>query len=259
MVIKTIKTRILLPPRDDLLDAIKRSLPGLKEKSVVVITSKVVSVWQGRCIPAEEYADRDELVMEEADEYLPRKLVPGGWCIQTIKDNILIPSAGIDESNANHHYVLWPEDPTGAAKKIWQWIRKTYRVKKVGVIITDSRSLPLRRGVLGFSLAHYGFLPLKDYRGIQDIFGRELQMTQANVVDGLAAAAVMLMGEGSERTPIAVIEDVPWIKFAERPARSRKPFSSLEVKIKDDLYYPLISGVPWRKGGGGTGRRRREK
>jgi putative folate metabolism gamma-glutamate ligase len=250
MFIKTIKTRVLLPPRDDLLDAIKKSLPKLKEGSVVAVTSKVVSIWQGRCVPVSEYPDRDKLIAEEADEYLPREFVPGAWCIQSIKNNLLIPSAGIDESNANHHYILWPRGSNAVAKKIWQWLRKTYRVKKVGVIITDSHTIPLRRGVLGISLAHYGFSPLKDYRGTPDIFGRELQMTQTNITDGLAAAAVMLMGEGSERTPLAVIEDVPWIKFVNRPVKSTKPFSSLEIKTKEDLYYPLIAAVPWRKGGG---------
>lgn len=251
MIIKTIKTRVLLPPKDDLLDAMKRSLPKIKEKSVVAITSKTVSIWQGRCVPVSAYPDRDALIAREADAYLPRKFVPGAWCVQTIKNNLLIPSAGIDESNANHHYILWPDDPSGAAKKIWQWVRKTYHVKNVGVIITDSHTIPLRRGVLGISLGHYGFSPLKDYRGTADIFGRELQMTQTNIVDGLSAAAVMLMGEGSERTPIAVIEDVPWITFVATPRKSKKPFSSLEIKTKEDLYYPLISAVPWRKGGGG--------
>ena len=252
MIIRTIKTRVLLPPQDDLLDAIKKSLSQLKEGSVVAVTSKVVSVWQGRCVPVSEYPDRDKLVAEEADQYLPRKFVPCAWCIQSIKNNLLIPSAGIDESNADHHYILWPRNPGATAKKIWQWLRKTYHVKKVGVIITDSHTIPLRRGVLGISLAHYGFSPLKDYRGTPDIFGRELQMTQTNIADGLAAAAVMLMGEGSECTPLAVIGDIPWIKFVSHPIKSKKPFSSLEIKTKEDLYYPLISAVPWRKGGGGT-------
>jgi len=244
-----------VPPQDDLLGVMKESLPKLREGTVVAVTSKVVSIWQGRCVPLEKYPDRDELVKEEADKYLPRKYIPGGWCIQTIKNNLLVPSAGIDESNADRHYILWPRDPNASAKKIWQWLRKTYCVKKVGVIITDSHTTPLRRGVLGISLAHYGFSPLKDYRGTPDIFGRELQMTQTNIVDGLSAAAVMLMGEGSECTPLAVIKDVPWIKFVDRPLKSRKPFSSLEIKIKEDLYCPLISAVPWRKGGGGKKRR----
>jgi len=254
MIIKTIKTRILLPPQDDLFSVMKRSLFKIKEGNIVAVTSKAVSIWQGRCVPVKDYPDRDKLIAEEADQYLPREFVPGAWCILALKNNLLIPTAGIDESNANHHYILWPRNAGGAAKKIWTWLRKTYHVKKIGVIITDSHTIPLRRGVLGISLAHYGFAPLKDYRGTPDIFGRELQMTQTDIADGLAAAAVMLMGEGSERTPLAVIEDVPWITFVSAPRRSKKPFSSLETKAKEDLYYPLISAVPWHKGGGGRKR-----
>ena len=76
MIIKTIKTKILLPPQDDLLTAMKKSLPKLKEKSVVAITSKVVSIWQGRCVPVDEYPDRDKLIAEEADEYCRENSFP---------------------------------------------------------------------------------------------------------------------------------------------------------------------------------------
>ena len=51
MIIKTVKTRILKPPKDDLLEVISQSIKSLPEKSIVVITSKVVSIWQGRCVP----------------------------------------------------------------------------------------------------------------------------------------------------------------------------------------------------------------
>jgi F420-0:gamma-glutamyl ligase len=76
-------------------------------------------------------------------------------------------------------------------------------------------------------------------------------MTQTNIPDGFAAAAVMLMGEGDERTPLAIITDVPWVKFVERLQRSRKPFSSFEIRTREDLYYPLLSGVKWKKGKSG--------
>ena len=38
MIIKTVKTRILKPPKDDLLEVIGSSVTSLKEKSIVVIT-----------------------------------------------------------------------------------------------------------------------------------------------------------------------------------------------------------------------------
>ena len=110
MIVKPIKTRIIIPPKDDLLEAISNSIKYLKEKSIVVITSKVVSIWQGRCIPVSQYKNKDDLIIKEADFYIPRKSAPGQWCLQTIKNNLLIPSAGIDESNAMGHYILWPDN-----------------------------------------------------------------------------------------------------------------------------------------------------
>jgi len=251
MKIIAVKTAVIHPPKDDLLAAIADAIPSLKEKSVVIITSKVVSIWQGRCVPMNRYAKKDELVVREADLYLPREMTPGAWCMHTIKNNVFIPSAGVDESNADGYYILWPKDPMLTAKKLWTWLRKKYGVKDLGVIISDSHTIPLRRGVMGISLAHYGFEPLKDYRDTPDIFGRTLKMTQTNIPDGLAAAAVVLMGEGDERTPLAVITDIPWVKFADRPRRSKKPFSSFEIRTNEDLYYPLLSGVKWKKGRGG--------
>ncbi len=251
MKIQAIKTDVIHPPKDDLFPAIVKAIPSLKEKSVIVITSKVISIWQGRCVSMDRYAKKDELVMREADLYLPREMTPGAWCMHTIKNNIFIPSAGVDESNADGYYILWPKDPARVAKKLWMWLRKKYAVKDLGVIVSDSHTIPLRRGVMGISLAHYGFEPLKDYRDTPDIFGRTLKMTQTNIPDGLAAAAVVLMGEGDECTPLAIISDVPWITFVEHPRRSKKPFSSFEIRTHEDLYYPLLSGVKWKKGKNG--------
>jgi F420-0:gamma-glutamyl ligase len=269
MKITAIKTAVLRPPKADLLRAIADAIPqsSLREKSVVVVTSKVVSLWQGRCVRAEAFGSspanqararraKDALVMREADYYLPRSATPGEWCMHTIKNNMLIPSAGVDESNADGYYILWPEDAAGAARKLWTWLRRKYGVRELGVIISDSHTVPLRRGVLGFSLAHYGFAPLKDYRGKRDLFGRELKMTQTNIPDGLAAAAVVLMGEGAERTPLALITDVPWVEFEAAAGRAKKgqrqkEFSSFEVAAREDLYYPLLSAMKWKKGKGG--------
>ncbi len=253
MIVKSIKTRIIFPPQDDLLSAISESIKTIPEKSIIVVTSKVISIWQGRCIRLEKYLDKDLLVMQEADAYLSRQATPGAWCMHTLKNNIFIPSAGIDESNGNNHYILWPKHPKQTAKKLYQWLSKKYHVKNIGVIISDSHTIPLRRGVLGISLAHYGFVPLKDYRQTKDLFGRKFTMSQTNIADGLAAAAVMIMGEGAECTPLAIVQDVPWIKFVSKPALPNKPFSSFEIKSKEDLYFPLISSVPWQKGRGGMG------
>ena len=251
MLIQPIKTRILHPPQDDLLAVIKKVLPRMRERSVLVITSKVVSIWQGRCIPKSTFPDKDELIKKEADFYLPREATPHGWVMHAIKHNIFIPSAGIDESNSGEYYTLWPSNPKSTAKTLWQWLRKTYGVRKIGIIISDSHSIPLRRGMIGFALAYHGFTPLKEYRGTKDLFGRDMKITQANFPDALASAAVLAMGEGKESMPLAVIRDIPALKFTSHPYKPRRAHSSFEIKTKEDLYYPLLSSVPWKKGGRG--------
>ena len=64
MEIIPIRTKAILPPQDDLLKKIKDASFELKESDCIAITSKVVSIWQGRCIPKNE-ADRDDLIKKE--------------------------------------------------------------------------------------------------------------------------------------------------------------------------------------------------
>jgi coenzyme F420-0:L-glutamate ligase/coenzyme F420-1:gamma-L-glutamate ligase len=47
----------------------------------------------------------------------------------------------------------------------------------------------------------------RDWRGERDLSGRELGVTVECVVDELAAAANLLMGEGSSGTPAVVARD----------------------------------------------------
>lgn len=245
MLVRAIKTRPLIPPQDDLLSVIRESVFNLKEKSIIVITSKVVSIWEGNCIKLSEIKNKDELIKKEADLYLDRHKVPEKYVMLTLKNNILIPTAGIDESNAKEHYILWPKDPFLSAKKIYDFIKKEFKLKEFGVIITDSHTVPMRCGMMGIGISFYGFWPLKDYRGKEDIFGRKLKISQVTIVDSLAAAAVYEMGESSEQTPIAVIENAGDIKFGNFDFSKTNP---LEIKMQEDIYYPLLKSIKWKKG-----------
>lgn len=214
---------------------------------MVAITSKIVAIHQGRCVSMAQVGDKDKLIEQEADLFLPRDLVPHQWALLTIKDGTLLPTAGIDESNANGYYILMPHDPDKFAQEMWLFLRQEFKVKELGVIITDSRTVPMRWGVSGVSLGYYGFDPLADYRGTPDIFGRKMKISMANVVDALAVGAVYLMGEGSETQPLVLIEDLPQVKFEESPTHRQM----LKVDSENDLFAPLINSVPWKKGGGG--------
>jgi len=247
MQVKPIKTRLFKPSRDNLLEEILKRIKKLPEKSVLVIASKVVSIHQGQCILKSKVTDKDELIKKEADRYLPRSAVPDGAVMLTIKNNILIPTAGVDASNAGDYYILWPRNPQKTAREIYSFLQKKYRVKNIGVVIVDSHTVPMRRGVLGIALGYYGFKPLNDYRDTRDLFGRKLVMSTVDVVDALATAGVLVMGEGKERTPLALITDIPFVQFTNRPYKPKKKHSSLYIKWNEDLYGPLLKAIKWRK------------
>lgn len=248
MIITPIKTRKFLPPKDSLDDLIDFITPGLKENSIVVISSKVISISEGRCIKVSDI-DKDQLVVKEAELFIPRGFTPRGGRVHTIKHHTLISAAGIDESNGNGYYILWPKNPKASASKIWKKLRKLSKIKNLGVIITDSTAIPFRRGVTGISIAHFGFVPLRDYRGQPDIFGRHFKFEQTNIPDSLAAAAVFLMGEGLEQTPIAIITDLPKIQFTEKNIRTHKSHSTFNVPLKEDMFRGFFESAPWKKGG----------
>lgn len=248
MNVRAIKTRRLNPPADDLLSAIDASIDALRERSVVCVSSKVVSIWRGRCIPASEVGDKDSLIRQEADEYVERDFVPGGFVMHTKKNGLIIPSAGIDASNADDHFILWPKDPFVDAVEILSFLKKKFSLSELGVVIIDSHSIPFRRGTIGISLAHAGFSGLQDYRGEGDLFGRTLSITQKNVADGFACAATVVMGEGSESTPLAVIEDIDFVEF--NPSDENvSEFSSFSVPFDEDIYSPFFKSAPWKRGG----------
>ena len=69
---------------------------------------------------------------------------PGGHVMLTMKNNILIPTAGIDESNGKGYYILWPKDPYQSAKKIYNFIKQEFKLNNFGIIISDSHCVPLR-------------------------------------------------------------------------------------------------------------------
>lgn len=49
-----VTTRILQPPQDDLLSVIRGSLTDIKNGDVMLISSKVVAIHEGRCVPKQQ-------------------------------------------------------------------------------------------------------------------------------------------------------------------------------------------------------------
>ncbi len=249
MKITPIKTEKIVPNKSNLFDILDKYVVSFKEKSILVITSKIISICQGR---VEKIGNdllkkkKHRLMVNEADYYLPPEENKYGMTI-TIKDSVLLPSSGIDESNGEGIYIFWPRDKQKVANSVCSYLRKRFKLKYVGVVITDSKTTPLRWGTTGVGISHSGFLALNNYIGKPDIFGRKLKVTKANVLDGLAAAAVLVIGEGNEQTPLAIVEELPFVQFQTRnPTRSE--LENFKISIDDDIYSSLLKAVNWRKG-----------
>lgn len=227
----------MLPPQDNIYPVLDKHLPPLANGDILVITSKVLAIHQGRSVKIlkDSPQEKNALIMQEADRYIPPRRRPGQHWHLTMKDNTLIADAGIDKSNSNGYYILWPKNTKKLAKEIWQYLRKKHRIKDLGIIVVDSHLIPLRSGTVGISTASWGIVPRNDYRGLPDIFGRKLKYTKANVLDALAAPSVFLMGESSECTPLLVIRDTPNVQFTER---DMSKIFLIDPEI--DIYEPIL-------------------
>ncbi len=236
MNVQAIRTPIF-KKNDDLAQFIFQSVPNalVREKIIVAVTSKIVSLSEA-CLVSRDMIDKDALVKREADHYLGDI---GYGCHLTIKHGLFIASAGIDESNVEDGgYVLFPPHPFESCLALWEALRAKWNLQELGVVFTDSHTTPLRRGVTGISLAHAGFQAVRSLIGQPDLYGRELKMTTMNLADGLAGAAVMMMGEGSESTPLAIVSDAP-VDFIFNPSADRSR-TEVQIPAEEDLYFPLF-------------------
>jgi|SRR5581483_8272216 len=243
MIVKPIKTH-KITQKDNLEAILDKYLPKIGEETIVVVTSKIVSICEGRIVPIEG-SDKNELIKEESEFYLPK----GGTydLTLTVNQNSLRVGAGVDESNGNGFYILFPKDPQKSANRIRDYLKKKFNIKKIGVLLTDSRTKPLRWGITGEMLSHSGFKAINNKIGKLDLFGRKLKMTQINVADELSDAAAAVMGESDEQTPLAIITDIPFVSFQDHNP-TKEELKLLNIELTDDVYAPLLTSVKWLKG-----------
>ena len=232
-----VKTRIVHPPQDDIQDILD-SLT-LKDGDIVFVTSKILGIAEGRTIKTTDIT-KETLIKQESERYLPYANDAGTFHVNlTVTQNILIPAAGIDESNADGYFVMWPKDPDKTCLSIRQYLMEKHHIKHLGVVATDSHTTPLRWGVTGISIGLAGVEPLKDIRGEPDLFGRKLHLTKVNLIDPLASMAVLLMGESNECTPIVILSGYRNIPFSNTAS-----MQDFKISPDYDIYQALIKILP---------------
>jgi len=223
MRVEAIKTKIFLA-NDSLFDFVKEQVV-LEEGDILVITSKLVALSEGKVGKVE---DKEKIIRLKAKWVLKTP-----WALLTFSQRGWEINAGVDESNTDGRIIYLPDNLWQIAEKLLNELKKFFSLEKLGVIISDTRSLPLRVGTAGRALACAGFLPTKSYVGKEDLFGRESRVTISNVADALASAAVLEMGEGREQTPLAAIKNYS-ASFLSRPLSEDE--KNLNIDYKQDIY-----------------------
>jgi coenzyme F420-0:L-glutamate ligase len=239
MKMKGLRSRIIKED-DDIYEVVKESLEKnevkLKDMDILVIASKVLALTQKKILKVKS-ADYKKGDLKDIIEEEGGKLFETNYCWLTYKDNHLIPNAGIDKSNMPRgKIVLWPDHPYKAAKNIQKKLKEEYKIKKLGVIISDSTCSPLRTGVHGISIGYFGFDGLEDLRGEKDIYNNKMEVTRRALADCLASAALIVMGEADEQKPLAVISDAP-VNFTEKDPDIKA------MPIDDDLFYGIYNSA----------------
>jgi len=129
------------------------------------------------------------------------------------KDGLVCLNAGVDKSNVEGRFIYsrLPPNSDVAADEILTRLERLSG-KRLAVIIADTYSRPLRVGQVEFAIGVSGIDPIVDYRGLEDMFGYSLRYKYVAIADEAAAAAELVMGQGRERTPVAIIRGLDRMK-----------------------------------------------
>jgi coenzyme F420-0:L-glutamate ligase / coenzyme F420-1:gamma-L-glutamate ligase len=225
-----------------IIAALKRHAYSPGDGDVLLVCQKVVSKSENRFVDlasvqvsarAQELAalcSKDprlvEIVLRESAEVVrcaPRVL------IVRHRLGFVMANAGVDQSNipdSQSRVLLLPVDPDASAAALREALSRSLGAAPA-VVITDTFGRPWRQGVCGTAIGASGIVALLDRRGEKDRFGRELQVTQVAVADGIAAAATLLMGEGAEGRPAVLVRGLPraWKRDTARAADLLRPLS----------------------------------
>lgn len=234
MKIIPVKTNFF-PVKGDLFKFLERNVRVLKEKSIVFISSKIISLWQGRCVPlpqikAEQEKLKINLAKIEAERVFCRLKNNKNYLI-TQNQSALIINAGIDPAYGKY-FILHPKEPYQTAKTIQNFLKEKFKRKKVAVVIVDSKTQPFRRGKMGYSLGFFGLSPYLN--------GTDKSSFPYNLVDSLASMADCFMSLPKKMTPLVIFESVGYFVFFDESedwrddffvGKKRDMFRNLEFKV----------------------------
>ena len=184
-------------------------LLDLVEGDVLVVSSKVVSKSLGLWAAGE---DRAVVIAAQTVRTVAERR--SGDRLTSVVEAVAGPvmaAAGVDASNTGgrEDVLLLPADPDAEAFRLRQALLAATRLKRLGVVLSDTAGRPWRSGQTDFALGASGVQVLDDLRGGFDADGRPLAVTARAVADQLAAAADLVKGK-ADGIPAAVVRGTPW-------------------------------------------------
>lgn len=239
----------MVQPGDDIaaliLAAAAENGLEFRDGDILAVCQKIVSKAENRLVRLAEVAPSPralemaeatgkepaivELILRESRSVIRTR---PGLIITEHRSGHILANAGVDRSNltpeAEEVALLLPKDADASAKAIRQALEgRTGR--RLGVVVTDSAGRPWRNGTLGLALGVAGPPAFRDLRGGEDLFGRKLEATMPAIADAVAAAAVLIMGETTEATPVALLRGLDWTPSEQTGASAQRP-------IQEDLF-----------------------
>ncbi|HEY8455443.1 MAG TPA: coenzyme F420-0:L-glutamate ligase [Actinopolymorphaceae bacterium] len=231
-------------PGDDLGELIAARVRDLRDRDIVVVSSKIVSKAEGRIVslaedelppassapsaettspprrpPRETFGSFDERVAALRAATIRSEAVRvvaarGATQIVQTRHGFVMAAAGVDASNvAAGSLVLLPLDPDASARGLRHALAEQLGVS-VGVVISDTFGRPWRVGQTDLAIGAAGVLVINHHRGRRDAHGNELVVTAPACADEIASAAELAMGKLAQ-VPVAVVRGLPHLVTAE--------------------------------------------
>jgi coenzyme F420-0:L-glutamate ligase/coenzyme F420-1:gamma-L-glutamate ligase len=239
----------LIKPGDNLskiiVETMKKEKVPIEDGDIIVVAQKIVSKAEGRTVKLKDIVPSEkakeiarqtlkdprlvELILKETRNIV--KATPEIFIIEN-KEGIICINAGIDKSNVSgdDSYTLLPEDSDKSARELLSEIAKLTG-KKVAVVICDTYSRPFRRGQVGFTIGIAGIDSFVDYRGQKDLFNYTLKVKNTAIADEIASAAELVIGQGKEAIPVAIIKNLTRVKWTKETSTK-----DLLIPKQEDLF-----------------------
>ena len=259
----------------------KKQVGGLKEGDIIVITSKIISKARGyifkEIVPSKRAKilskfsgkplELSEAIIRNSKEILAiiplkdilrgskfpeefaqdkeaaKKILNEESCIivSETRDGRLATDAGVDISNVQNGFIYPPPDPDEEASEIREEIKRILGIN-VAVIITDTEINIHRYGSTDIAIGASGIEPVSRCFASLDRYGKRKFGGVDIIVDEIASAAALLMGQTSEGIPVVIIRGLNY-------KASNKGVKEIAIErkfIRKGLFLTLLKSTLYR-------------